>query len=129
MRLETILWTGAAVYFTVIGVIYWLVDGDPAGASLLLMATALGGLVAGWAWDWRRRNPTAHPRAQDRVDADARDDAGVVGVFPTASLRPLALGVGITAAALGVVLGSWMSIAGIGIVASQVALLTRDADR
>jgi hypothetical protein len=50
-------------------------------------------------------------------------------VFPTASLRPLALGVGITATTLGIVLGSWMLIAGIGIIASQVALLTRDADR
>jgi hypothetical protein len=127
MRLETILWVGVTVYFTVIGAIYWLVDGDPAGASLLLMATGLGGLVAGWMWDWRRRNP--HPRPQDRVDGDAGDETGLIGVFPTASLRPLALGLGITAAALGVVLGSWMSIAGVGIVASQVALLTRDADR
>jgi hypothetical protein len=129
VRLETILWVGVTVYFTVIGAIYWLVGGDPAGASLLLMATGLGGLVAGWMWDWRRRHPSAHPRPQDRTDADARDELGVVGVFPTASLRPLALGVGITAAALGVVLGSWMTIAGVGIIASQVALLTRDTDR
>ena len=91
------------------------------------MATGFGGLVAGWMWDWRRRNPT--PRPQDRTDGDARDETGIVGVYPTASLRPLALGLGITAAALGVVLGSWMSIAGVGIIASQVALLTRDADR
>jgi hypothetical protein len=127
MRLETILWAGVTVYFTVIGAIYWLVGGDPAGASLLLTATGLGGLVAGWMWDWRRHN--AHPRPQDRVDGDARDETGIVGVYPTASLRPLALGLGITAAALGVVLGSWMSIAGVGIIASQVALLTRDTDR
>ena len=66
---------------------------------------------------------------QDRTDADAVDEVGVVGVYPTASLRPLALGVGITAAVLGVVLGSWMLLAGVAIVASQVALLVRDADR
>ena len=41
MRLETVLWAGVTAYFTVIGVIYWLVGGDPAGASLLLMATGL----------------------------------------------------------------------------------------
>ena len=129
MKLETMLWAGVMVYFTLIGAIYWLVGGDPAGATLLLMATAVGGLAAGWMWDWRRRNPSAHPRPQDRTDADARDETGIVGVFPTASLRPLALGAGITATALGVVLGSWMTIAGVGIIASQVALLTRDADR
>jgi hypothetical protein len=122
-----LLWAGVVVFFAVIGAIYWLVDGDPAGASLLLMATMLGGLCAGWIWDWRRHH--AHPRPQDRPDADAGDETGVVGVFPTASLRPLAVGVGITAAALGVVLGSWMTVAGVAIVASQVALLARDADR
>lgn len=129
MKIETVLWAAAAIYFVVIGAIYALVDGEPAGGALLAGAAALGGLVAGWMWDWRRRNPDAHPRAQDRDDADAADDVGTVGVYPTASLRPLALGVGITAAALGVVLGSWMSIAGVGIIASQIALLTRDADR
>ena len=129
MRTELVIWTLVIVFYTVIGALYWIVGGDPAGASMLLFGTFLGGLVAGWIWDWRRRNPRAHPRGADRVDADADDEAGVVGVFPTASLRPLALGVGITAAVLGVVLGSWMLLAGIGIIASQVALLTRDADR
>ena len=129
MRIELIIWSLVVAFYALIGALYWLVGGDPAGATLLLMGTFLGGLVAGWIWDWRRRNRRAIPRPADRVDADAADEAGVVGVFPTASLRPLALGVGITAAALGVVLGSWMLIAGIGIIASQVALLTRDADR
>jgi Cytochrome c oxidase subunit IV len=129
VKLETILWVGVTVYFGLIGGLYWLVGGDPAGASLMLMATGLGGLVAGWLWDWRRRHPHDVPRPADRADADAADEVGVVGVFPIASLRPLALAVGISATVLGVVLGSWMLIAGVGIIASQVALLTRDADR
>jgi hypothetical protein len=127
VRTELIIWSAVLVFYTLIGAIYWVVDGDPAGASLLLIATGVGGLVAGWVWDWRRHH--RHPRPQDRADADASDETGLVGVYPVASLRPLALGLGITATALGVVLGSWMSIAGVGIIASQVALLTRDADR
>ena len=111
----------------VIGALYWAFGGDPAGTSLLLMATGLGGLVAGWTWDWRRRHP--RPRPEDRPGSDAADAVGIVGVFPTASLRPLALAVGITAVALGIVLGSWMLFAGIAIIASQVTLLVRDADR
>jgi hypothetical protein len=128
VKLEMLLWAGVTVHFTVIGALYWVVRGDPAGASLLLMATALGGLVAGWIWDWRRRHGF-RPRPQDRPDADAADDTGLVGLYPTASLRPLALAAGLTAAVLGVVLGSWMLLAGVAIVASQVALLVRDADR
>lgn len=127
MRVETIMWAGLVVYYAVLGAIYWLVDGDAAGASLLLMATGLGGLMAGWLWDWRRHH--AEPAAADRADADADAETGVVGIFPSASVRPLALGVGITAIALGVVIGSWMLLAGVAITLSQIALLTRDADR
>lgn len=126
MKLEALLWTGVTVYFFVIGGIYFAAGGEEAGLAILAMAVALGGLVAGWSWHWRRRHGD---RVEDRAESDAADAAGVVGVFPAASLRPLALAVGISAAFLGVALGSWMTLAGLGIVASQVALLVRDADR
>ncbi len=125
MRVEAILWTGVTVYFVVIGVIYLLVGGDTTGVSLLLMATGLGGLVAGWTWDWSRQHDE---RVEDRADVDASDLTGIVGVYPTASLRPLALAIGTTLTVLGVPLGSWMSMIGVAIVASQVLLLTRDTD-
>jgi hypothetical protein len=129
VKLEMLLWIGVGVFYAVLGAIYWASDGDPAGASLVLMATALGGLCGGWIWDWRRRHRDRLPRPEDAADADAADATGVVGVYPTASLRPLALAVGLCATALGVVLGSWMLLGGVAIVASQVALLVRDADR
>lgn len=127
MRIEFLLWAGVTVHFASVGVLYALVGDDPAGTALLLIAAGLGGLVAGWTWDWRRQH--ALDRPEDRVDADAGDETGIVGVYPTASLRPLALAVGMSAVVLGVAVGSWMVIAGAAIVASQVALLVRDADR
>jgi len=126
MKLEVWLWAGVTIYFTVLGVLYMAVGGEAAGASLLLMATGFGGLMAGWIWDWRRHHD--HPRPADRGDADAQEDVGLVGVYPSASVRPLAVAVGMTATVAGVVLGSWMTMAGVAILASQVALLVRDAD-
>lgn len=125
MKLEAILWTSVTVFYIVIGVIYALVGGDPAGVSVLLAGSGLGGLVAGWTWDWGRRHGQ---RVEDRADVDASDLTGIVGVYPTASLRPLALALGLTATVLGIPLGSWMSMIGVAIVASQVLLLTRDSD-
>lgn len=125
MRIEAILWTGVAVFYAVIGLLYFAVGGDPAGVALLLIATGLGGLVAGWTWDWTRRHGE---RVENRADVDAIDSTGVVGVYPTASLRPLALALGVTAVFVGIPLGSWMSMVGVAIVASQVLLLTRDTD-
>jgi hypothetical protein len=127
MKVSILLWAGVTVHFAWIGVLYGFIGDDPAGTALLLIATGLGGLVAGWLWDWQRRHRTRRP--EDRVDADAPDGIGVVGVYPTASLRPLALATGMTATVLGVVVGSWMAIAGIAIIASQVGLLVRDADQ
>ncbi len=125
MKLDAIIWTGVLAFYGVIGVTYLLVGGEPAGVSLLLAGAALGGLIAGWAWDYTRRHDQ---RVEDRPGSDAGDSAGVVGVYPTASLRPLALAVGSTATVLGVPLGSWMSMIGLAIVGSQVLLLVRDAD-
>ena len=125
MKLEALLWSGVTAYFLVIGVLYLVVGGDTAGVTMLLAATGLGGIVAGWTWDWGRRNGT---RVEDRGDVDASDLTGVVGVYPTASLRPIAIAVGVTAIAVGVPLGSWISMGGVAITTSQVLLLVRDSD-
>ena len=125
MKPEPLLWAGVGTYFTVIGVTYMLVGGEPIGVALLLMATAIGGLIAGWAWDWGRKHGT---RAEDRNDADVTDVQGVVGVYSTASLRPITMAIGVTAIVLGLALGSWMTIGGVAIVASQALLLVYDAD-
>jgi hypothetical protein len=127
VRIEFLLWAGVTVHFAAVGALYAVVGDDPAGTALLLIAAGLGGLVAGWTWDWRRQHHLDRP--EDRLDADAGDETGIVGIYPTASLRPLALAVGMSATVLGIVVGSWMVIAGAAIVASQVALLVRDADR
>lgn len=125
MKVEATLWSGVVGFFVLIAIAYLAVGGEPAGITLLLGAAAFGGLVAGWTWDWTRQHDA---RIEDRADADASDRAGIVGVYPTASLRPLALAVGVTATALGVALGSWLSMIGLAITASQVLLLVRDTD-
>ena len=125
MKVEAILWSGVTLYFLVIGGSYLAVGGDPAGVVALFMASALGGLIAGFAWNFGRHHGT---RVEDLPDSDAPDATGVVGVYPTASLRPLALAFGTTLLVLGVPVGSWMSMIGAAIIASQVLLLVHDTD-
>jgi hypothetical protein len=125
VRLEAILWTCVLAYFIGIGSIYAAVGGEAAGIAMLLAAAALGGLVAGWTWHWTRRHK---PRIEDQADTDASDLTGLVGVYPVASLRPIALALGASAMMLGIAIGSWLSMIGLATVASQVLLLVHDTD-
>lgn len=125
MRLETVLWSGVALYFVVVSALYAAVGGDAAGGVPLGAAAVAGGLIAGWSWRWKRRYGI---RGADRTDADSNEEPGIVGIYTTASLRPLGLATGMVAIVLGIPVGIWMVLAGLAIVASQVALMVRDAD-
>lgn len=126
MRVEAILWTLTACYFAVIGALYLLIAGEPAGVTFLLFSSAFGGLVAGWLWHW---NHTNSERAEDVADADANAETGIVGIYPSASIRPLGIGIGLSAIVLGFAAGLWMTVGGVAVLASQVTLMVRDADR
>ena len=125
MRLSRLIWFGGVVHFTFFATVYAIVGDDAAGLTLLAAGIGFAALVAAWTAVWWRRHGDL---SSDDVAADPADDAGPVGVFTSASLRPLALGVGMTGIVLGVVLGVWMLLVGIAIVVSQVALLVRDVD-
>jgi hypothetical protein len=125
VKIEWTLWVGATVFAVVIAVAYAIVGHEPVGVTLLVCAVAFMALIAGWTTAWRRRHGG---RPSDDTDGDAGDDAGSVGAFAAASLRPLVLAAGMTAIVLGLVVGIWMTLVGGAIVASQVALLVRDID-
>jgi hypothetical protein len=119
------IWLGGVVHFAFFTVVYALVADESAGVTLFAAGIAFAGLVAGWTWVWWRRHGDL---VSDLPETDASDEAGPVGVFAAASLRPLALGIGMTGIVLGVVIGVWMTLVGLAIVVSQVALLVRDVD-
>ena len=125
MNLSRRIWFGGVVHFVFFTLVYAIVADESAGLTLFAAGIVFAGLVAGWTSVWWRRHGDL---AADLPDADGSDAAGPVGVFTAASLRPLALGAGMTGVVLGVVLGVWMTLVGLAIVASQVALLVRDTD-
>ncbi len=126
MRVQAILWTLVAAFYGSIGLIYLALSGEPAGSAILLFGCAFGGLVAGWLWHWQQHNPI--PKA-DQVDADAGDEAGVVGVYTTDSIRPLAMAFAFVGIWVGLVVGIWLTGVGLTLMASQIALIVRDTDR
>jgi hypothetical protein len=109
MRDEARVYVGLAAFFIVIGVVYWFTSYEDAG-SVMLAASALMGLVAGGSiWFLSRYAPA---RPEDDANATMADGAGGIGVFPTQSIWPFAVGLSAALFASGFAFGIWLVMAG-----------------
>ncbi len=114
MRVEAWTMGACGVFFGVVTPIYWFLSEDPTGTSALVMTTLLGGLVAFYLAVVARQ---IDPRPEDNKQAEVADGAGEQGFFPPYSWWPLYTAAAVALAALGVVIGWWLVIIGIGLLA------------
>jgi hypothetical protein len=109
MRDEVRVYLGVTAFFIVIGLVYWFTSYEDAG-SVMLAASALMGLVAGGSiWFLSRHAP---PRAEDDSSATIAQGAGEIGIFPTQSIWPFAVGLSAALFASGFAFGVWLVLAG-----------------
>ncbi len=109
MRDEARVYLGVTAFFVVIGLVYWFTSYEQAG-SVMLAASALMGLVAGGSiWLISRH---ADPRVEDDSDATIAAGAGPIGVFPTQSIWPFAVGLSAAVFASGFAFGVWLVMVG-----------------
>lgn len=112
MRIEALLLIGVAIFFGIVGIVYWFTAYEEAG-FLMLIGTVLLGFVPGsyYLW-WSTR---MKPRPEDRSDATMADGAGVIGSFPNSSIWPFVLGMGAFLVALSAVFGLWLLAPGLSL--------------
>lgn len=120
MKIESTLWSAAAVFFVIAGTAYFLTSGDPAGTSALAGAALFGIVGGGFATRWQRQTG---PRAEDRADATMADETGEVGYFPSSSFWPLPIAAGVCLLALGAIFAWWTAIPGALLVTLGVGRL------
>ncbi len=126
MRIEALLLIGVAVFFSIVGVVYWFTAYEQAG-FLMLIGTVLLGLLPGsyYLW-WSRR---MKPRPEDLPDASIEEGSGVIGSFPGSSIWPFVLGMGIFLIALSAVFGLWLAAPGLALVISAATGYTVESRR
>lgn len=126
MRIEALLLIGVAVFFGIVGLCYWFLAYEDAG-FLMLVGTVLLGLLPGsyYLW-WSTR---MKPRPEDRNDATMADGAGVIGVFPSSSVWPFVMGMGLFLIALSAVFGIWLAAPGGALVVSAATGFTLESRR
>jgi hypothetical protein len=107
----------------VVAVIYWFTAYEDAGTVLLALSAVLALWCGVFLWLGTRRGPAAASAATGTA-ADAP-----VPYLPHASLWPFAIGSGAALILVGLVLGVWVAVPGVGIMALGTAGFVRQTRR
>ncbi len=112
MRIEAWTMGSCALFFGIVSPIYWFMSEDPTGTSALVMTTLLAALVAFYLGVVARQ---IDARPEDRNEAEVADGAGEFGFYPPYSWWPLYTGLSVAVVALGVTIGWWLVVIGVGL--------------
>ncbi len=100
------------IFYIVVDVIYWVQGGELVGVTAMALSAGLALIIAFYFWFTERRLGGKLP--EDRLDAEIADGAGEIGFFPPYSWWPLAIGFSATLTALGLAIGWWLFLIGVG---------------
>jgi hypothetical protein len=113
VRTEALIFIGTAVFFAVIGSVYWFTSYEDAGTTLLALCVGLG-VIPGVYLLYRSR--LMAPRPEDDPGALISDGTGNIGTFPGASIWPVTLAAGAILALDGLVFGAWSAVPGAALI-------------
>jgi len=123
MKTNFRLFYGLAIFYFLITIIYWLVGGEVVGITAMGLSGGLAGLVAFYLWYSAKQQGGTLP--EDNLDGEIADGAGDLGFFSPHSWWPLPLAFSACLAGLGLLIGWWLALIGIGaLIVSVVGFVT-----
>jgi len=123
MKASWKLFGGLSVFYVLMTVIYWQVGGEPVGVSGMLLSACLAGMVGFYVWFTQKRIGVTLP--EDNLTAEISDGAGELGFYSPHSWWPLPVAMSACVFALGLVIGWWLSLIGLGaLVISIIGMVT-----
>ena len=117
------LFGGLSIFYVLITIIYWQVDGEPLGITGMLLSSFLAGMIGFYLWFTQRRIGSILP--EDRTSAEISDGAGELGFYSPHSWWPLPVALSMCVAGMGLLIGWWLTLIGITvIIVSIVGMVT-----
>jgi hypothetical protein len=126
VRVSGLFLAGIGVFFGIIGIIYWFTSYDDGGFAMLLGSMLLGIGPGGYYFWWSRH---MKPQPDDDPDADVSEGSGAIDAFPTSSIWPFVLGMGVFGIALAAVFGIWLLVPAFSLVFSAAIGYTAESRR
>lgn len=112
MKTTVNLFVGLALFYFILGGIYWAVGGEAVGITALTLSGALAALVGFYMWFAQKRIGGVLP--EDRPAAEIADGAGELGFYSPHSWWPLPVALSACTAGLGLIIGWWLTFIGVG---------------
>jgi hypothetical protein len=123
MKASWKLFGGLSVFYLIMTVIYWQVGGEEVGIAGMLLSACLAGMVGFYVWFTQKRIGVTLP--EDNLTAEISDGAGELGFYSPHSWWPLPVAVSACVFALGLIIGWWLSLIGLGaLVISIIGMVT-----
>jgi len=123
MKASWKLFGGLSVFYVLMTVIYWQVGGEPVCVAGMLLSACLAGMVGFYVWFTQKRIGVTLP--EDNLTAEISDGAGELGFYSPHSWWPLPVAMSACVFALGLVIGWWLSLIGLGsLVISIIGMVT-----
>jgi hypothetical protein len=121
VKVEGYLFGFLALFFIPVTAVYWVLSEDWTGTTCLVLTFFLAAMVAYYLMFTARR---MEARPEDRPDAEIAEGAGEVGFFPPHSWWPIVLAAGAITTFIGLIIGLFLALIGVGIVAMGVLGMT-----
>jgi hypothetical protein len=112
MKTGWMLFTGLALFYAIVTVIYWFVGGEAVGITAIGLSGGLAALIGFYLWFTAKRLGNVLP--EDNVTAEISDSAGELGFFSPHSWWPLPLAFCMVLAGLGLLIGWWLTLIAVG---------------
>ena len=123
MKVNWQLFSGLAVFYVLMTIIYWQVGGEPVGVGGMLLAACLAGMVGFYVWFTQKRIGTILP--EDNLSGEIADGAGELGFYSPHSWWPLPVALSACTMGLGLIIGWWLTLIGVGaIMISIIGMVT-----
>ena len=123
MKASWKLFGGLSVFYVLMTVIYWQVGGEEVGIAGMILSACLAGMVGFYVWFTQKRIGVTLP--EDNLTAEIADGAGELGFYSPHSWWPLPVALSACVFALGLIIGWWLSLIGLGaLVISIIGMVT-----